>query len=52
MSIDWPRLYGATFEWVKDALPMHTAPNWWQELPPELWIDKVHDFVGEELDDE
>lgn len=45
-------LTGAVYDWMADASPWEILPSAkWDFIKhdwPELWVDKIHDFVGEE----
>lgn len=44
-------LQGLTYDLLRDTSPF-ICSDWmyWQELH-ELWVDKIHDHVGQESDD-
>jgi len=44
-------IQGRTYDALRDTSEWINA-NWmgWRDLP-EMWVDRIHDFVGEEADD-
>lgn len=44
-------LQGLPYDWLRDTSPfINTRWMRWEELP-ELWVDKIHDHVGEQSPD-
>jgi len=44
------RLLGGDYDPLTDTSPWMLWSGYWQDLP-ELWVDKIHDHVGEECED-
>lgn len=50
-QLDLSGLYGATYDWIRDATSRYTPwGDVWQSMPSEMWVDKIYE--GHYDDDE